>query len=201
MQKKILKLCVFVTIFLFINFPSISAYATDKELDISTSPHKVLFDIKNSKPGDSFTKVLNVRNDGLHDFNYLFSNKIISGSEKLFNELFLTVSDKKEELFKGRLKDFQKLDPRFLKAGNSENLTICVYFPYELGNEFQNLNSEFEFKFYVEGTLGGILPANGPKLPSTASNSFNILAIGSLLALGGGAIYGVNKKKKTDMKK
>jgi hypothetical protein len=190
MQKKILFLCVLVTFSFFFTYPikNINAAENVKEIDIVTSPHKVFFDISNGKPGDTFTKVLKIKNNGTRDFKYLFSNRFLTGSEKIYNELMLTVSDKSGELYNGNLKDYKKLDSRNLKSKTDEELTLSIYFPYKLGNEFQNLNSEFEFKFYVEGTLGGILPADGPKLPATGTNMFNILVAGAVLFLTGSTL-------------
>jgi LPXTG-motif cell wall-anchored protein len=83
-----------------------------------------------------------------------------------------------------------------LKSKNSEELTFSIYFPYELGNEFQNLNCEFQFKFYVEGTLGGTLPVDGPKLPETGTNTFNILVAGAVLVLIGSIINFIIKRRR-----
>ena len=71
--------------------------------------------------------------------------------------------------------------------------------PMELGNEFQGLRCEFQFKFYVEGTLGGILPADGPKLPNTGSDMFNILLAGAVLVLTGSTIqFFLKRRNKLD---
>ncbi|MDR7238540.1 LPXTG cell wall anchor domain-containing protein [Neobacillus drentensis] len=156
-----------------------------KEIDIATSPHKFFFDITNAKPGDTFTKVINIENNGTKDYKYLFSNSFLTGSEKIYNQLELTISDKSIELYKGKLKDYEKLESRNLKSKTNEALTFSINMPYELGNEFQNLNCEFQFKFYVEGTLGGTLPVDGPKLPETGTNTFNILVAGAALVLTG----------------
>jgi LPXTG-motif cell wall-anchored protein len=187
MRKRYLLLFVIMTICFIIAFPgsNVNAEENISEIDIVTSPHKVFFDISNSKPGDSFTKVLNVQNNGQKDFKYLFSNRFLSGSDKFYNELVLTVTGSSGELYNGKLNEFEKLNSRNIKSNTSEELTLSIYVPYELGNEYQRLNSEFEFKFYAEGTLGGVLPANGPKLPATGSNMFNILLAGSVLVLGG----------------
>lgn len=50
-------------------------------------------------------------------------------------------------------------------------------------------------KFYAEGTLGGVLPVDGPKLPETGTNTFNILIAGIILALGGGFIFYYLRKR------
>jgi hypothetical protein len=201
MQKKIFYLFVLTTLCYFFTYPIINVVAKGnvREIDLQTSPHKELFDIKNSKPGDTYTKVLTVQNKGTKNLQYLFSNHFLKGSKDLYNELELTVADKSGAIFKGKLKDFEKLDVRDLKRNTDEELTIGIYFPYELGNEFQGLNTEFEFIFYVEGTLGGILPANGPKLPETGTNLFNYLVAGSVLVIAGLWIhYFLDKRKKSD---
>jgi LPXTG-motif cell wall-anchored protein len=187
MQKKILFLCVLVAFCFSFTFPfkNVIAEGNIEKIDIVTSPHKVFFDINNSKPGDTFTKVLQVQNEGTQDFIYLFSNHFLEGSEKFYNALILTVTDSAGVQYQGNLQDFEKLDSRNIKNNSMEELMISIYFPYELGNEYQNLKSEFEFKFYVEGTLGGVLPVDGPKLPNTGSNMFNILVAGVVLVLTG----------------
>lgn len=197
MQKKIFLLFALVTFCFFFTFPISSANSegNEKEIDISTSPHKIFFAIKNSIPGDTFTEVLQVQNNGSEDFKYLFSNHFLTGSEKFYNELMLTVNDEFGELYKGKLKNFKKLDSRNLKSNNKEELTFSIYFPYELGNEFQGQDSEFQFKFFVEGTLGGVLPVDGPILPNTGSDMFNILAAGSVLVLTGSIFQFIVKRR------
>ena len=198
MQKKLLLLCVLVTIFFFCIYPfkNINAEGNVKEIDIATSPHKVFFDISNAKPGDTFTKVLKVENNGTKDFKYLFSNRFLTGSEKIYNALELTVSDESGELYNGKLKDYEKLESRNLKKNTDEKLQLSIYMPYELGNEFQNLSSEFQFKFYVEGTLGGTIPVDGPKLPETGTNMFNILVAGAVLVLTGSTLQFFLKRRR-----
>lgn len=195
MYKKIL--LAFIVAFIFLPFHAgiVNAGENGKEIDIATSPHKILFDIQNGRPSEVFTKELNIQNNGTKDFNYLAANHFLTGSEKLYNELLLTIKDKDAELFNGKLMDFKKLDSRRLKSNTSENLIFSIEIPLELGNEFQKLNSKFQFKFYVEGTLGGILPVDGPKLPSTATNVFNILVTGAVLVLTGSALQFMLKRR------
>jgi LPXTG-motif cell wall-anchored protein len=191
LENKIFILFVLTTLCYFFNYPilNVDAKGNVKEIDLQTSPHKIFFEIKNSKPGDTFTKMLTVKNTGTEDIKYLFSNQFLKGSEPLYNELELTIADKSVELYEGKLKDFDKLNPRELKKYTNEELKISVYFPSELGNEFQGLNSEFQFKFYVERTIDGLLPVNGPKLPVTGTNMFNFLAAGAFLVMGGICLF------------
>ncbi|MFF2450443.1 TasA family protein [Neobacillus sp. NPDC058068] len=193
---KTIRIIFIASLFIFIFLGEKSVNAEKNEIDISTSPNKVFFDIGNAKPGDTFTKVLKVQNKGTKDFKYLFSNRFLTGSEKIYNELILTVTDKSGELYKGKLKDFDKLDSRKLKSSANEELTFSTYFPSELGNDFQSLSCEFQFKFYVEGTLGGTLPVNGPKLPETGTNMFNILVTGAVLVLTGSIFQLIIKRRR-----
>lgn len=170
-----------------------------KEIDIATSPHKIFFNLSNLKPGDRVTKVLTVNNKGKQDFSYLFSNKFLTGSEKFYNELLLKVSDKDKVLYEGKINDFHKLDARSLKNGSQEKLVFTVEIPFELGNDFQGLGSEFQFKLYVEGTMGGVLPVDGPKLPNTATGMFNLMALGAALIIGGFVFLSVLNKRRQDI--
>jgi LPXTG-motif cell wall-anchored protein len=197
MKKCLIYLLIIIFCFGFPNL--IFANTNVKEIDISTSPHKVLFDINNAKPGDTFTKVLKVESNGGKDFNYLFSNRFLTGSEKFYESLILSVTDNLGEIYNGKLIDFEKLAPRVLKSGTKEELSFNIYFPYELGNDYQGLSCEFEFKFYVEGTIGGVLPADGPKLPNTGSDMFNILVVGAVLVLTGSTLqFFVKRRNKLD---
>jgi LPXTG-motif cell wall-anchored protein len=184
--NKLIKFALFLLI-LFLIFPFGNTFAmqTLGEIDIATTPEKVLFNVKDFKPGDWAIRTLKIKNSGKEDFKYLASAKLKSGSEKLYNELLLTINDSNKEIFSGKLSDFKKLEPRLLNQAEQEELVFNVKFPYELSNEFQGLASIVEFKFYAEGTLGGVLPVDGPKLPNTGSNMFNILLAGAVLVLGG----------------
>lgn len=162
-----------------------SAESNLQEIDIATSPEKVLFDISNFKPGDWAERTLTIQNKGKENFKYLTSSKLKKGSEKFYNELLLKISDKDSVLFEGKMKNFNKLDPRFIDKNETQELFFKVVVPEKLGNEFQGLDCEVQFKFYVEGTFGGTLPVDGPKLPETGTNMFNILVAGTVLILTG----------------
>lgn len=187
MLKKSFVILIIVTIYsLYSPLSLINANGTKKEIDISTSPEKVFFDIKSGRPGDTYIKEIEVKNNGDQDIKYLFSNSFLNGSEKFYNELLLKVEDKNGVIFDGKFKDLQKLDSRELKRHASEILKFNIYIPIELGNEFQNLNSEFQLRFFVDGTNGGVLSVAGYKLPNSATGIYNLLIAGAFLALGGG---------------
>jgi LPXTG-motif cell wall-anchored protein len=182
-MKKIIFLVIILL--LIINPGQSSGALNNTEIDLTTNPGKVLFDLSNMKPGDSFTRNLSIGNNGNQEFNYIATSKFLSGSEIFYNKLDLIVEDKNGVIYDGKLFEFDKLSPRLLKSKQSENLQFFIQMPMELGNEFQGLDTEFEIKLYVEGTLGGVIPADGPKLPATGTNMFNILLAGSVLVLGG----------------
>jgi LPXTG-motif cell wall-anchored protein len=168
-------------------------------INLTTSPGKVLFDLSNIKPGDSVTRELVITNNGKKDFEYITYSDFLSGSELFYRNLDLKIMDKSKTLFEGKLSKFDKLEPRLLGSKQKEKITFYINVPIELGNEYQGLDTEFEFKFYVEGTLGGILPANGPKLPDTGTNMFNYILAGSaLLIIGLFTQFFMLKRKNSD---
>jgi LPXTG-motif cell wall-anchored protein len=182
-------------ILLFIPFRNSLASQSLEEIDILTTPKTILFNVKDFKPGDRVERTLKIKNNGKDDFKYLASSKLISGSEKLYTQLLLTITGDGKEIFSGKLSDFKKLEPRFLKSNQDEELVFKVEFPKELGNDFQGLNSKVQFKFYVEGTLGGTIPVDGPKLPETGTDMFNFMFAGAVLLIIGLALEIYRRKK------
>lgn len=142
--------CFFVLLLSVTIFQSNVTYAEEnKRLNIITKENKVLFKLNNLKPGDWATRDLIVQNRSDSDFTYTTDAIFISGSEELYNEFILEISDGAEVLFKGNLRDFEKLSPRFLKAKYEEELIFRVDFPNHLGNEFQGKAFEVQFRFYI----------------------------------------------------
>ena len=193
---------IIYVIAIIILFPiNITATTNDiKEIDIMTTPEKVLFDVSNMVPGDQATRALTISNSGKKDINYLFSSRKTSGSDELYRALQLTVSDESGEIYKGNMEDFNQLDDRNLASEESENLILKVEFPEHLGNEYQGLQCVFEFKLYVEGTMGGVLPVDGPKLPNTGTNTLNLIVTGIVIIVGGFTLYRMLNRKKRDVR-
>lgn len=188
------------SIVIIVPYANTVASAEVQKIDLVTTPEKVLFDVTNMKPGDYATRTLKISNSGAEDFNYLFTADKKSGSDKLYEALHIIVSDRNGELYNGTLGEFKKLDSRALASQASEELIFTVEFPTHLGNEYQGLGCEVEFKFYVEGTMGGVLPVDGPKLPNTATNTFNFIAAGIVIIAGGLIFYRYQNRKKQDAK-
>ncbi|QTC40517.1 LPXTG cell wall anchor domain-containing protein [Bacillus sp. V3] len=167
-----------------------------KDIDISVSPSPILFNLTNVKPGDSMSRNITITNKGKKDFQYLFTNTFMSGSEKFYNELLLVISKGKESLVEGKVKDFKKMNLRTLKSGSSETFEITVEIPYELGNEFQGLSTEFQFNFLVEGFDGAVSPVGGGRvLPDTGTDYYMYLVLGSVLFIAGISLYIITRRK------
>ncbi|OAT81025.1 hypothetical protein A6P54_13610 [Bacillus sp. MKU004] len=166
------------------------------DIDISVSPSPVLFNLTNVKPGDSMSRNMTITNKGKKDFQYLFTNTFRSGSEKFYNELLLVISKGNESLVEGKVKDFKKMDLRTLERGSSETLNITIEVPYELGNEYQGLTTEFQFNFLVEGSDGAVSPVGGGRvLPDTGTDYYMYLVLGSVLFIAGISLYIITRRK------
>ncbi|WP_175990044.1 TasA family protein [Bacillus sp. Marseille-Q1617] len=204
MEKRFKTVCILFLAFFIFSPKLILAVENNqneqKEIDISISPSPILFHLTNVKPGDEMSREVTIHNKGKQDFSYLFSNQFLKGSEKFYNELFIEVSDKKNILVKGKLKDFKELDARELESNSSEILYFKVEIPYELGNEFQGLSTEFQFNFFVEGPMGAALPVDGNGvLPYTGTIYYKILVAGIALLITGMSLYLYTKSKKNVM--
>lgn len=197
MRKLIIFLVISILIFSWIT-PVEAITESDsesiKEIDIMTTPEEVLFDLQNLKPGDWSSRTIEVTNNGTEDINYIVSGYKKAGSDKFYKALEFTIRDVNGALFHGKLSNFNKFDLRELASGDSELLEFTVKVPEELGNDYQGLMTEVEFKFYAEGTLGGLLPADGPKLPATASGYFHLLVIGIFFIVGGILFHTIKNK-------
>lgn len=180
----------------------------EKEISIDLAPDSVLFDVDNMKPGDWAPRDIVIQNRGEHNFEYIVTIQNESDSEKLFNELMLEVNAKDEELYSGKLKEFNELSNRNLASMDVEKLQFIIRFPEHLGNEYQGLQTNFSILFIAEGEernsdnamVSGLVGSDGGSqgggllLPDTATNTFTILLIGVLLAVCGGLILFINKR-------
>lgn len=220
-------LAVFLMLIFLLITPLNTSANINSKFSIDThQADRYLFNLTNMKPGDWVTRNLTIQNRESRSFTYNTKAVFTNGSEKLYNEFQLKIWDSNGLLFNDKLYKFHGLKPRNLQAGNQEDLKFEVEFPYELGNEFQNLGFDFELRFIIEGvnpdpgpnpgedsTDDGnepILPqrpipaeglddppVDGQILPSTATNLYNNLLIGLLLFIsGGGGLFILQKRKK-----
>jgi len=151
----------------------------EKMFDLSISPHTILFDIENFKPGDWAVREMTIINSGKEDLEYIVTAKLKNGSEKLYNALKVTIEDEnKNQLFNGIFSEFENIQPRKLSKSEKEKLYITVQFPPELGNDYQGLTSEVVVIFSASGNSDEILPSKDSILPNTATNNFNLLVLG-----------------------
>lgn len=169
----------------------------NNNIGFSISPKDTFFDISNMKPGDWAHRTITVENTGSEDFVYHMKLQN-SGEKKLFNELLLEMKVGEQELYRGKLAAFKSLPARKMSSDIEENLDITIRFPEQLGNDFQGLKSVFAFSFTAQGknstavqvvTLGQI-DSGGPttagfSLPTTSTNLFNFMLLGTALAASG----------------
>ncbi|MCS0655691.1 LPXTG cell wall anchor domain-containing protein [Cytobacillus firmus] len=217
-------LMVLININILFIFPDITSANVNSSFNIvNHQADRYLFNLSNMKPGDWVTRNLTIQNRGNNNFTYKTESKFTNGSEKLYNEFQLKIWDSNGLIFNDKLHKFKGLNPRNLQAGKQEDLKFEVKFPYELGNEFQNLGFDFELRFIIEesnpepnpgddSTDDGnepILPqrpipaeelddppVDGQILPSTATNLYNYLLMGILLVISGGGLFFLQKRKK-----
>ncbi|MCU1807644.1 CalY family protein [Cytobacillus firmus] len=217
-NKKLLAkpIMIFISGIIFFMFLGEKIIGAEKrEIDINTTPHGIMFNVENLKPGDWMPRNITIKNDGKQNFKYtskIGKSKSIKG---LFEELELEVKKDTKMLYKGKLKDFKGFSPRELAKGTEETLFFQVTMPEHLGNEFQNSVAEVEIIFLAEATgepgtgnetpgsgdnnSGGgtnnsppstdatVIPEKVNKLPNTATNNYNLLLIGALF-LGAGSV-------------
>lgn len=214
-------LAIYSVIMLFVvlvsPFGETKAIDSDPVIDISTSPAKRVFEVSNIKPGDTMTRPLVIQNDGNIDFDYNMASKMISGSDKLFNQLLLSVSQAGEVLYSGTFGNFEGMSLRSLGVNDKEELSLSVEFPYESGNEFQGLATSVLFTFTAEGkpSDGGpgtdspdgdqgtaepsepdASPVSG-QLPQTGESAPTMFyVIGGLLMLGGATLGVVSYRRR-----
>ncbi|WP_261133659.1 TasA family protein [Bacillus sp. Marseille-Q3570] len=193
-----------LTLVLFSPIGTTGADESSSVIDIATSPTNILFDFSNIKPGDVIERKISIQNNGNNDFTYNTKAEFKSGSELLYNQLNLQVNDSKGSLYKGKLSEFKGFDPRNLAQKSQEDITFSVEFPWESGNEFQGLETEFIIEFYAEGNTsppsnGGTpdkeIPTNSGGMPQTGeSNPLWYYLSGIMLA---GLGVGIMRKRLT----
>lgn len=206
---KIFSVIMTLIIFWYIN-GDYKALANDVEI-VTIPEGEFLFEISNMKPGDWGQRNLVVQNGGTEDFNYsiIVNNK--SSNNKLFNELKLEIyeKDKTNLLFENKLNNFNGFTPKLLKKGESDDLLFLIKMPFELGNEFQETSALFEIKIVAESSQTPTTPqvdsennenptlpvvSQGPSLPNTGTNIYNILLLGAILITTGLTFIFLNKR-------
>lgn len=224
-SQKVIVLTLLLLLLLCIQFSSkVLADGESESALITTSPDRVLFNVDNMKPGDWAERSLTIQNRSENDFTYNTEVIFKGGSKKLYNEFLLVVEDARGLLYSGKLSDFNRLEPRALKSLHEEELQFVVSFPTHLGNDFQGLEFEVEFRFVVEGyeiekPVDPVDPEKdviqpqrpidkndldkgvkkGQILPSTSTDIFNYIVAGFIILLLGTVLYLYNRRKKVKL--
>jgi LPXTG-motif cell wall-anchored protein len=144
-----------LTLFILTLYPTLKAFAEEKEIDINTNLNGYFFNVGELKPGDWMPRDITIINNGQKNFKYtsiIGKKKSVKG---LFEELEILVKKDSATLYEGKMKDFEGFKPRPLKKGQSETLFFQVTMPYELGNAFQDSSAEVEILFVAEALDGG----------------------------------------------
>lgn len=218
-RKSIVFIIALFSILFFIIqiIPSIAlAEIPEDQIVIDQYPQEELFQVGNTKPGDSAYRTLLIQNNNDEDILYTMQLRN-DGDQMFFNELILQITYLDKLIFDGKLKDYDGEIDRPLTAKTEEILGFELKFPEELGNEFQGKRADFTLVFNARvasdsGLVGGIATgsgnpiigadgdgssgtAKGGILPRTATNIFTYLLIGGGLLIIGGTVSYLSKKK------
>lgn len=126
-------------------------------LGISIVEDSPLFTVENMAPGDKERSLLTIRNDGNAEFLFTIQSNMESGDESLFENLVVSVENDSGTViyFNGPISemDVARIGP--IPPGGEKQMGLSVYFPSELGNEYQNLSLSIEFIFiaYADGNV------------------------------------------------
>jgi hypothetical protein len=163
---------------------------SQSEIKIKLLPEDVLFTIENMQPGDEVSKTIAIQNSGEQEFKYNMKLED-AGSEKLFNELLIEISDADGLLYSGKMIEFDGIEARNLKSMENDEFSLTIIFPEHLGNEYQGSVAKFNIVFVAEGiNLDDLF-----ELPNTATNYYNYMVGGAILILFGLTAYIVKVKK------
>ncbi|UOY92593.1 hypothetical protein MUG87_00100 [Ectobacillus sp. JY-23] len=187
----ILLIYIFITI-----YPVIirAESASKKEIDISQLAPSLSVPTDNMQPGDEVSNSFILKNDGNKKLMYSLTAKLLSGDELLFTGLEIVVTQGKEELYRGSLRDLQV--KRILAVNDEETISYTVSFPHELGNEYQGLQTNVQFLTQATEapSEGENTPTEEPPvvilpggLPNTGLGYTNVLMLG-LLCVGSARI-------------
>ncbi|NMH67631.1 LPXTG cell wall anchor domain-containing protein [Bacillus sp. RO3] len=209
------KYLIFVGILLMlISLPNFVFSAGNRDLGLDISANNLLFNTGNMKPGDSISKNLTIQNNGKEDFEYMIEvlNEV-KEKDILFKELEITVLRGEKPIYSGKLKDIGSLEPVLLKIQTQDHLFFTIEMPYELGNEYQGVVTEFMIRVVAqvsgdetstptspqvdsENNENPTVPvfSQGPSLPNTGTNIYSILLLGAILITTGLTFIFINKR-------
>ncbi|WP_449536943.1 TasA family protein [Ferdinandcohnia sp. Marseille-Q9671] len=193
----LLMLCIVTLSTIYLPINETSATPTDLKVNISTNPSNRFIDIENMAPGDIVSKILEVNNKGNIDFNYYVSAIKESGDQRLFEQLWIKITNNNEEIYNGKLIELHEWDIGKILSLKGETLQFLFELPLDSSNESQGKSTKVKFNFVANG----LVSENNEVLPDTATNISNYLAMGIAFIIGGVAIMVFLKRKKIENKK
>lgn len=161
--------------------------SAESESAVDALPDQMLFNIENMKPGDWSIKTYTISNKH-QKADYVLTSQFSGGSEKLYNQLQLSVKQGEDTLFHGQLLDFQNLDINTPVYEGDKQFEFRIDFPFESGNEFQGLVTHFNILLQSEDRKDNVAGHDDNRLPNTASMIFTYFLIGIVFLLAAGAM-------------
>lgn len=142
----------------------------------------------NMAPGDKVSSSLKLVNPDRRFSSILIKTRIQSGSNLFFKHLQLKVVMDKKLLYQGPLSNFQDFKIKF--PAESKQFLFTIQFPKDSSNEYQGLQTMVAFDFFAASSF------KQDSLPITATNQFNLLAIGIFLIIIGSLLFHFQSNKK-----
>ncbi|MBT2692598.1 hypothetical protein [Bacillus sp. ISL-55] len=178
---------------------TLPVYGEDMKLSLKTFPESSFINASNMAPGDEIVSTLEVNYEGNAVPKVFLNPRKEKGSSELYKQLNISVEDKHNILFKGRLLELNNLDLGKFREMDSKKLTFTVGLPVSLKNEYQGVDTTVAFDFAAKA-----FPADyqeGSLLPNTATKTFNILVLGIILISSGFFLLSLNyvKRKQKEM--
>ena len=143
-------------------------------------------DFQGVMPGDKLNATITVKNDADDRVKVKIYMRALDSAENiaLLDQLKLTVKqDGDSVLFEGMASEMEKLSEwkclGTFYSGADVDLNVTLEVPIEMGNDFQNTKSEFQWEFKVEEFP---VEPSDPDVPQTGDNT-NLMFAGAIFLI------------------
>ncbi|MFG6115255.1 LPXTG cell wall anchor domain-containing protein [Halobacillus sp. MO56] len=159
---------IFFGSFLLTALPTLASDDDSIEVNVGgIFPDRLLFNSSKLAPGRTVSQEIIVNNTKDFNLKYTVTSNYKNGSKQLYNILTCKVFDEKgNELFKGKLSEFELNEQRNLKKSTADKLTFEVALGKEAGNEYQGLKTLFQINFVFKGKAPEKPKTGEPSTPS-----------------------------------